>query len=120
MKIEQKRVLVAGLPLDWLLLDRRCTHGQQSLEYRAIWQTGPHRMRVRRKRDFYDFQSFARIERWDGTHWCEVDSIPYAKMATCQADCSSNTYDSSRPTQAELDDEAELIRLASLILDTGE
>lgn len=118
-KIEQKSVLVAGVPVDWMLLDRCCTHGQQSLEYRAIWQTGKHKMRVRRKRDAYDFQSYATIERWNGEEWRKVESIPYREMATCQGD-SYVVHDVPRPLEAELSDEAELIRLASLILDTGE
>jgi hypothetical protein len=106
--------------VDWTLLDRCCTHGQQSLEYRAIWQTGKHKMRVRRKRDFYDFQSYAIIERWNGEKWLSVESIPYREMTTGDGDSSSVIKDVARPVRAELADEEELIRLASLILDTGE
>lgn len=115
LPLEQKTVLVAGIPRNWLLLDRCCSEGKQSLDYRALWQTGTHRMRVRRTRDFYDFQSFAIIERWNGEKWHEVERIPYAKMATCKEDWSGNS-NASRPLVPELADEAELIRLASLIL----
>ena len=35
------------------------------------------KLRVRIHRDFYDYQSYARVERWDGQRWAEVDHLPY-------------------------------------------
>lgn len=97
------------------LLDRKCSYGRSSLEYQALWQLGEHRLRVRRDRDAYAFQSSAIIERWNGEAWKQVESIPYEMMATSDDD-SYVVKNAPRPLQAELADEAELLRLAGLIL----
>lgn len=91
----------------------QATKGKQSLDYTALWQLGAHKLRVKRRRDSYDFQSWARIERWDGSAWQEVATIPYSSM-------SEDSYYSResiiRPTPAELQDEDMLLRLADMIL----
>lgn len=103
------------------LLDRKCARGKQSLELVSLWQvaTGkatelPHKLRVRRVRDVYDFQSSACVERWDGVRWQELVALPFATMgADSYYGPESKTV---RPTPAELADEAELMRLALLVL----
>lgn len=103
------------------LLDRKCARGKQSLELVSLWRvfTGtatepPHKLRVRRVRDAFDFQSSARVERWDGERWQELVTLPFATMdADSYYGPESKTV---RPTPAELADEAELLRLALLVL----
>lgn len=96
------------------LLDRACSRGQQSLDYRAIWMLGEHKLCVRRKRDAYDFQSSATVDRWDGEKWHRVDSIHFSRMNTGQGD--SYVSKDARPNRSELLDEEELLRLAALVL----
>lgn len=97
------------------MLDRTCSNGKQSLEYRSIWTLGTHKLRIRRDRDAYEFQSSAVIERWNGEQWKQVESIHYSNMASCQSDCYV-VRDAARPNPAELRDEQELLRLATLVL----
>lgn len=40
------------------------------------------RLRVVIYSDAYDFQSYARVERWDGEKWQNVWSIHHGRMAT--------------------------------------
>jgi hypothetical protein len=97
------------------LMDRKCSKGQQSLNMTAIWTMGSHRLRVQRKRDAYDFQSYAMIERWDGTKWHNVASIPFGMMAHGGQDIYVSRS-TARPNPSELEDETELLRLAALVL----
>jgi len=96
------------------LLDRVCTKGKQSLDYRATWRLGGHTLRVRRKRDFYDFQSHAVIERHDGSAWQKVETIPGEGLSFSAGD--SSVSNGTRPNPAEIADEALLLRKAALIL----
>lgn len=97
-----------------VMLDRKCTNGQQSLELVSIWNYGDHKLRIRRRRNAYDFQSWALVERWDGTKWQEVAQIPFAAMACAHED--SYVSKAARPNGAERTDEKELLRLAALVL----
>jgi hypothetical protein len=97
------------------LLNRDATRGQQDLLYKALWTVGDHRLRIRRRRNAYAFQSHAVVERWNGEEWRKVESIPYESMATSQGD-SYVSRNTQRPNKAELDDERELLRRACLVL----
>jgi len=56
--------------------------GQQSVLYTELLKYGTHRLRIRIKSDSYAFQSFACIERWDGTQWQPAADIHYGSMDT--------------------------------------
>jgi len=40
------------------------------------------KLRVSIRSDSYAFQSYARVDRWDGAKWQRVHSIHYSQMAT--------------------------------------
>jgi hypothetical protein len=65
------------------VIDRNLARASQSLTLTDI-VAAPNgdRLRIRIKSDSYDFQSYARIDRWDGTQWHNVHSIDYANMST--------------------------------------
>ncbi len=71
-------------------LSQRAFKSRQSNEYHEIiemqdnefWPYERHRLQVRIDRDSYDFQSSAVIEKWDGSGWRNVASIPYSLMKT--------------------------------------
>lgn len=52
----------------------------QSVEYMAIWDADPGRVRVRIKRDSYDQQSYAAAELFDGEAWQRVAFLPRDEM----------------------------------------
>ena len=56
--------------------------GYQDMIYKEILRWGEHKLRVRIKSDSYAFQSFARIERWNGERWYEVHHIHHSQMTT--------------------------------------
>lgn len=54
----------------------RTWQGQQSWNREVIESEAGHRLRLTVKVDSYDFQSYAKAERWDGMKWHEVHRIP--------------------------------------------
>jgi hypothetical protein len=65
------------------------------------------KLRVLVHRDFYDFQSYARVERWNGERWYEVDHLPHNKM---EAVNSSESFSvAGFPDKDTLLDRAEVI-----------
>ena len=60
-------------------------HTQQSWYYTKIVRVGKNDVfRTRIRRDAYDFQSYALIERWNGQEWKEVVNRPIAQTL-CKA-----------------------------------
>lgn len=57
------------------------TKGQQDVTYQELIIDGGERLRIRIRSDSYKFQSFGRVERWDGAKWQEVWSIPPLTLA---------------------------------------
>lgn len=92
--------------------------GGQSADYTELLTLGTtdrtHRLRVTIRSDAYAFQSFARIDRFDGTLWHPLGSIHHARMHTR----TGLAY--GRHALAEGDfaaDRNALVNLARLILD---
>ena len=99
------------------LLIQDVSRGQQSLFLKETWQLGEHRVKVSRKRDCYDFQSYATISRWNGEKWHQIDSIPYKLMARGRNDSPYAAQETPRKiTEAEIKDRDELLRRAVVIL----
>ena len=48
----------------------------------ALAAEGSHKIRIKIKSDSYKFQSFAKVEKWDGDKWREVHSIHHGSMTT--------------------------------------
>ena len=55
---------------------------RQSFHYVELLSLGNHKLRVDIQADTYDFQSHARIERWDGNQWQLVAFLLYPEMKT--------------------------------------
>jgi hypothetical protein len=65
------------------IVSERCWKGCQSWHYELIVKCETDiavtprslKLRVDIKRDAYDFQSYARVHRWDGTRWQLVNEL---------------------------------------------
>jgi hypothetical protein len=53
---------------------------RQGVQLQRIYAIGEHRIRTTVYVDSYDFQSWAKAERWNGERWYEVATIPYGAM----------------------------------------
>ena len=92
------------------IIESREFRGTQSRNLSRIVKTHQgHKLRIRIKRDSYDFQSYARIELWSEPlgKWNFVHSIPHPEMA-----CVKSTF------EGKMDEDAvELLRMALLIVE---
>lgn len=99
-------------------LHARAFKGHQSSEFSElvemqnhdVWPYERHRLQVSIDRDSYDFQSSAKISRWDGAEWKAVASIPYTEMRT--GDIAYKRVPAEEDFEA---DRRDLINLASLV-----
>ncbi len=55
-------------------------HSQQSWYYNRYFKVGDTKIRTRIRRNAYDFQSYAIVERWNGEEWKEILSRPFSAM----------------------------------------
>ncbi len=62
-------------PLSSTLANQR-----QGVQLQRIYAIGEHKIRTTVYVDSYDFQCFARAERWNGERWYEIATIPYGAM----------------------------------------
>ena len=93
-------------------ISKTYSQGQQSHNYQEILKEGDLKLRIRIKRDAYDFQSYAIIEAFSKTDakWNQVHSIPYPKI---QMRVSYVSPASEKDFKGDRD---ELIRVAKEIL----
>lgn len=56
--------------------------GSQDLKYTEIVRFGEHRLRIEMRADSYVAQSWAKVERWNGSEWAELYTIEGALMQT--------------------------------------
>jgi hypothetical protein len=107
-------------------LFQQVSTGTQSLDYTEIVELvvktrsescRAHKLRVQIKSDSYANQSYARIEKYDGTLWQALHSIPWSVMGT-QSKLCYMPKDMMPDDQRELflTDRNELLRVAELIL----
>lgn len=97
------------------LLDQKISFGSQSVELVNLLALGDIKLRIKIKSDSYKFQSFARIERWDGTQWQEVASLHYGAMKT-EAGLCYKPNQSGRDFRNFEADYDELLKQAKAIL----
>ena len=70
------------------IISKAISQGSQSVEYveildlPSVYQDQSAKLRIKIKSDSYKFQSFARVEKWDGDKWREVHSIHHGIMLT--------------------------------------
>ena len=68
-------------------------HADQSWRYKVLVATcRKDRLEVHVRRDAYDYQSFARVDRWDGDEWQMVTSWP---IENCE--CRAVSYVTREP-----------------------
>lgn len=93
--------------------------GRQSMDYVATWAMHGEAVRIRIRRDFYDFQSFAVAELFDpeGRKWNRVASLPFSQMASLAL--RSNRLPDANEDEHEVTfyaDQVELLDEVALIL----
>ena len=77
----------------WEEIDERIWNERDSVEYTWIGALpvvvfeagGSSRIRVRIRRNAYDFQSWAIAELWDDTKWNQVVTLPFTSALSCHA-----------------------------------
>jgi hypothetical protein len=72
---------------DYNVISERLYNSNQSWMYQLIVNIEGHKLRVSIKRNAYDFQSYAKIMRWDGHKWHFITSMP---IETCK--CAAVSY----------------------------
>ena len=100
------------------------SRGRQSLLLTETWKLSgspsggglvkTHTLKINRKRDSYNFQSHAIIDRWNGEEWKRLASIPYDNMSK---DCYSERGPRNSPNKSEVSDRNTLLEHAATILD---
>lgn len=102
------------------VIDKRVCRGQQDVDYVEVLTVTckrgrtitPHKLRVKIRSDAYAFQSYARVERWDGDKWHAVHDLGYSNMKT-PIGLSHASGDLEAKFTADRD---ELVKLAEAIL----
>jgi len=89
---------------------------QDVLFTRVVRLTDGTKLRVKIRSDSYDFQSYARVHRWDGTEWKLVHSVHYSKMATPAGLYVRFNRVADSTFKKDLD---ELLRVASAVLEVA-
>ena len=61
-----------------------CFKGDQDWSLREVYTQGKFKVRIRIRRNAYDFQSYAVAEVWSESElkWNQVHTIPYSQMKT--------------------------------------
>lgn len=67
---------VDGPGLKVVTISERCWNSRQSWHYQHTFRHAATKLRTTIQRNAYDFQSSAKVERWDGSRWFEVVSAP--------------------------------------------
>lgn len=97
------------------ILKSEVGRARSNVDYTEVMKWNEHKLRVRIRRNSYDFQSHALIERWNGEEWKGVDSIHFSKMQTPEY---LNERDSDEVLKAHFSkDTSKLISLAMEVLD---
>lgn len=84
-------------------------YSQQSWHYTQLVKVGDTKFRIRLRRNAYDFQSYAVIERWNGEEWKEVLSRPIREMLCKDVHYYSEQLSSEQKGFFEFDAEALLL-----------
>ena len=64
------------------IIDRQFGDGRQSTILTEILEWEKYKFKLAIKSDTYDFQSYAKIFKWDGEKWHLVYDIHYSEMKT--------------------------------------
>ncbi len=58
----------------------RVWKGGQDIHYSGLLQLGEHKLKIEARFDSYRDQSFAKVERWNGSEWKAVYFMPGAAL----------------------------------------
>lgn len=73
-----------------------------------------HKLRISIRYNAYDFQSYGRIDRWNGSEWKQLAEIPYPELAGVSREVSYSQRDTPRDS---FDcDQSDLLDMAMAIL----
>lgn len=102
-------------------LDYLVSKGSGTVDYKEILtatdKSGSfHKLKIDIRSDQYARQSFAKVSRWDGERWNEVDNVPFSKMQT-EINLSSKPDEISIHPRHFVRDRDELIRLCQLVFE---
>jgi len=89
------------------LIQKNLYNQNQSWNYLEIIEdTHGNRLRISVRRNAYEEQSHAKVERWDGNQWQFVTSIPITECA-----CYDISYVTKDPDQTLFEQDAVMLRL---------
>lgn len=63
-------------------VDKRICRGSQDVDYVEVLKVGDHKLRVKIRSNSYAVQSYARVERWDGSQWQFLHELGQGNMRT--------------------------------------
>lgn len=58
----------------------RVWKGGQDIHYSGLLQLGEHKLKIDARFDSYRDQSFAKVERWNGSEWKQIYFVPGAAL----------------------------------------
>ena len=99
-----------------ILDEKTFTTERQSYTLTHILTVNGSVLRATVKRDFYDFQSYARVERFDGVQWHEVVSQPGEAIV---GDLPSTSLPEDKRRAGAEKVAAALIELAARVIDAA-
>jgi len=97
-------------------IDKQIALGRQSVVYMEILNVDDHKLKVSIKSDSYEFQSYARISRWNGEKWVNVYSIHFNKMKTTHGLISYSERNEVCNSRHFQEDRDQLIKVAKEII----
>lgn len=79
-------------------MTQKAWHAEQSWYYEALWEASGEKLRLRIRRNTYDFQSYAIIEIYDPAQrkWNDLAAIPFANMASMAINAYTRPEDFER------------------------
>jgi len=101
---------------DTMLIYERVWKSEQTWHYEWVWREEEHSFKVHIKRNFYDFQSNAKVFKHDGDQWQLLITRP---ITLCECACVS-TADPHVTIRHFLEDSQDLQREAYAIMNIGE
>lgn len=89
---------------------------RQSLQLRRLYNVDGHKIRTTVYVDAYDFQSYARAERWNGERWYEMATIAHPAMHSVKKVSRFGKVDADAEAAMNVDTQ-ELLKAVKAILD---
>lgn len=98
-----------------IILQTDLHQSQQSWFHTQVFKVGDTKLRTRICRNAYDFQSYAKVERWNGEEWKEVATRPISELLCKDVGYYEQTLTAEQKGFFEFDAEV-LLNLAIAII----